>query len=228
MSEHRGHRARTKKEFLNAGLDGFSDLRALELLLFFTRQQGDVNPAAHALLDRFGTLAGVLDADPAELQAVPGVGENSAVLLKLIPAMAARYVASRSSRGEVYTGSEWLQELLRPYFFAARSEISYIACFDAGLKLLGVRKLGEGGPNATGIYARQAAAAALSLNATAVILAHNHTSGFFEPSPEDLSTTEYLRDLLGQMDVVLYDHAIFTDSAMYSFRDGKSIPHAPL
>lgn len=219
MSIHDGHRERMKQEFLDGGLEPFSDVRALELLLFFSRRQGDVNPTAHALLKRFETLAGVFDADLKELKSVPGVGDNTALLIKLVPAMAAKYMASRRAKDIILTDAEDLKALFSPYFFAERNELSYLACFDSKLSLLGVRKISEGSPTATDLCVRQLAAEALALNASAVVLAHNHPNGVATPSDEDLSTTRYLRDLLLKMGIVLYDHVILADEEMLSLRD---------
>lgn len=219
MGIHDGHRSRMKQEFLQGGLTHFSEPRALELLLFYSRMQGDVNPTAHALLDAFGSLAGVLDADPQELMSVPGVGENTAVLLKLIPALAAKYLASRTSAETIIRNSGDLRDLFTPYFFGARNELSFLACFDSKLKLLGVRKISEGGPNETNIGPRQIATAALSYNASAVVLAHNHPSGLASPSDDDISTTRYLFQVLRGLGIVLYDHVILADDDMVSMRD---------
>ena len=92
MGLHDGHRKRLKEQFLNHS-DGFHDHQLLELLLCYAIPQGDVNGLAHRLLDRFGSLAGVLDARPEALEQVPGVGEHTAVLLKLIPVLSGRYQA---------------------------------------------------------------------------------------------------------------------------------------
>lgn len=219
MGTHDGHRNRMKQEFLQGGLESFSEVRALELLLFYSRLQGDVNPTAHTLLERFGSLSGVMDADPAELKAIPGVGENTAVLLKLVPALSAKYLASRTSGDMILRSSRDLQEIFVPYFFGARNEMSYLACFDAKLKLLGVRKLSEGSPTATDISVRQIAAAALSLNATAVVLAHNHPSGLASPSDEDIATTCHVHQVLSKLNITLYDHVILVDDDMVSLRD---------
>lgn len=227
MGLHDGHRDRVKKEFLQGGLEYFSEVRALELLLFYTRSQGDVNPTAHTLLSTFGSLAGVLDADPVLLKHVPGVGENTAVLLKLIPALAAKYLSSRLSADGIVRSSEDLRDLFVPYFFGARNEMSYLACFDGKLKLLGIRKLGEGGPNAVDVSNRQVVEAALAFNSSAVVLAHNHTSGIALPSDEDLSTTRSLRNLLRAVSITLYDHVILVDDDMVSLRDSgffRSLP----
>ena len=79
---HRGHRARLKEEFLVRDLEGWSDHKVLELLLCYAIPQGDVNPLAHRLVERFGDLAGILDAPMKALQEVPGMGEHSALLMK--------------------------------------------------------------------------------------------------------------------------------------------------
>ena len=219
MGIHDGHRSRMKQEFLQGGLTHFSEPRALELLLFYSRMQGDVNPTAHALLDAFGSLAGVLDADPQELMSVPGVGENTAVLLKLIPALAAKYLASRTSAETIIRNSGDLRDLFAPYFFGARNELSFLACFDSKLKLLGVRKISEGGPNETNIGPRQIATAALSYNASAVVVAHNPLSGLASRTADDNSTTRYLFQVLRGLGIVLYDHVILADDDMVSMRD---------
>lgn len=223
MNIHKGHRDRVKQSFLQGGLEPFSEINALELLLFYSRLQGDVNQLAHTLIDTFGSLAGVLDADPIRLMAIPGVGKNTAILIKLVPAMAAKYLFSRTNTETILSDTNAIRQLFIPYFFGAKNEMSFLACLDGKLKVLGVRKLGEGIPNATDINIRQIAEAALSLNATSVILAHNHISGVATPSNADIRTTSYLRDFLSQMSITLYDHVILVDNDMVSLRDSKYI-----
>jgi DNA repair protein RadC len=221
MGIHEGHRDRMKQEFLQGGLAHVSEPRVLELLLFYSRRQGDVNPLAHQLLDTFGSLAGVLDASPDDLRKVPGVGENTVVLLKLIPAIAARYLASRTSAEVILSDSATLHALFTPYFFGARNEKSFLACFDSKGKLLGVRPLSEGTPNANEISLRKITTEALALNATVVVLAHNHPSGLATPSQEDLFLTRYIQDSLKPLGITLYDHVILTDDDMVSLRDSR-------
>ena len=99
MSLHDGHRARLKKRFLEYGAEGIDDVNLLELLLFFALPRVDTNETAHELLARFGTIDGVLEASADELLATPGVGENAAVLLKLIPTLEKLYLAAKNSSG---------------------------------------------------------------------------------------------------------------------------------
>lgn len=222
MNIHQGHRERMKREFLQGGLEHFSEPRVLELLLFFSRAQGDVNPLAHRLLDSFGSLAGVLDAAPQELAKVPGVGENTVVLLKLMPALAARYLDSRTGATFILSNTASLRTLFAPYFFGARNELSFLACFDGKLKLLGVERISEGTPSANEINMRAISGAALKHNATAVVLAHNHPSGVATPSREDIALTHYVKQCLQPIGVTLYDHVILTDDDMVSLKDSRS------
>ena len=153
-SIHTGHRQRVKDEFSARGLAGWPDHRVLELLLYYAIPQGDVNGLAHELVERFGSLAGVLDAAEEELCRVPGVGQHTAVLLKLIPAAGARYLQSRADLGEPVRRTEDAYALLEPYFFGARNEMIYLLALDGKNKPLGVRKVAEGSICA-GLWRRQ-------------------------------------------------------------------------
>jgi DNA repair protein RadC len=97
MSIHDGHRQRFKKEFL-ARPDSFPDHKLLELLLFYANPRGDTNPAAHGLMERFGSLAGVLDALPAELEKTPGVGTHAVTLLKAAKELSLIHISEPTRR----------------------------------------------------------------------------------------------------------------------------------
>lgn len=216
---HAGHRSRVKEEFLRRGLDSFPEHRVLELLLFYAIPQGDTNELAHRLIERFGSFAGVLDASVEDLCAVPGVGEHTALLLRMIPGLCGRYVASRSNLGEIVDCSARVREVLEPYFFGARNEMVYLVCLDGKRKVLGVRKITEGSINAAEVTSRRIAEEAMSLRAAAVILAHNHVSGIALPSNEDCATTRYLKQVLEPIGIELLDHVVFCDDDMVSMKD---------
>ncbi|MBM6884288.1 JAB domain-containing protein [Pseudoflavonifractor phocaeensis] len=218
MGTHDGHRQRMKTEFL-ARPDSFPDHKVLELLLFYANPRSDTNPLAHELMEHFGSLAGVLDATPEELQKVKGVGEHATVLFKVVKELAGRYLTVRTQVDDIAQSSKDYYALLRPYFFGARNERLCLLCLDGKHKVLGVRRLGEGNVNAVTVTTRLIAEAALSLNAAGVVLAHNHVSGLAFPSPEDLATTQSLASILSTMSITLVDHLIFVDDDMVSLRD---------
>ena len=218
MGTHDGHRQRLKTEFL-ARPDSFPDHKLLELLLFYANPRSDTNPLAHELLNHFGSLAGVLDATPEELQKVKGIGEHAAVLFKAAKELSGRYLTARTQMDDIARNTRDYFALLQPYFFGARNEQLCLLCMDGKGKVLGIRKLGEGNVNAVNITTRLIAEAALSLNAAAVVLAHNHVSGIAFPSGDDIATTESRAPFLAGMGVELVDHLIFVDDDMVSLRD---------
>ena len=218
MTIHEGHRERLKKAFLERPALLW-DHQMLELLLFYANPRGDTNPTAHALIDAFGSLSGVLDAPPEELVKVNGVGEHTAVLLKAVKEMAGRYLAGRTDAGEPVTGTREAYRQLRGYFFGARNERVCLLCMDGKGKSLGIRVVAEGSVNTAGVTVRAVVENALALNATQVIVAHNHVSGVALPSAEDKRTTRILFQVLDSVGITLVDHLIFSDDDMVSLRE---------
>ncbi len=218
MGLHDGHRKRMKTEFL-ARPETFPDHKLLELLLFYVNPRGDVNPTAHELLARFGSLAGVLDATPQAVLQAPGVGEHAATLFRLVKEFSRRYDSQRTSMEDIVDSSRDAAGVLRPYFYGARNEMIFLLCMDGKGKYLGCPKVGEGNVNAAEIATRKIVETALNHNAAQIILAHNHVSGLALPSDEDKATTLYLKEVLRQVGVILADHMIFVDDDMVSMRD---------
>lgn len=216
---HDGHRARLKKRFLNHGLDNFDDHNALELLLFHSVPRRDTNELAHALIDRFGSLSEVFDAPVEELMKVSGIGEASALLIKLVPQMSRRYLISRTAPDKILSSTRKAGEYITPYFFGERDEVVYMVCLDAKFKVIACRMLARGSVNSANINVRKVVETALSFNSTSVILAHNHTSGIAFPSNEDKATTRRVLDALRAVDINLSDHIIVADDDFFSFAD---------
>lgn len=211
MAIHDGHRDRMKLRFLQEGLDNFSDVQVLEILLFYCIPRQDTNPIAHRLLKRFGTLAQVLEAPVKDLQNVDGVGPNAALFLNLISETSRYYQVNRAMQNQVLNTLDKCGDFLIPHFVGRRNETVFLLCLDAKCKLLCCTEISEGSVNAAGISARKVVEAALAANATTVILAHNHPSGVAVPSGEDIMTTKHIAAALEMVDVILADHIIVSD-----------------
>ena len=205
-----------KEEFLTRGIEGWPDHRILELLLFYAIPQGDVNPLAHELIDRFGSLDRVLDALPEELMKTEGIGKHSAALLKLVPAVTGRYLKGRTEPGAIIRTVEEAGNALAPYFSGARNEMVYILCLDAKGKLVGVRKISEGNNTNSDVTIRRVAEECMAFQASFCYLAHNHVSGIALPSPEDMNTTAVVREALRPLGVTVLDHLVFVDGDFVS------------
>ena len=220
---HTGHRERMKAEFLARGLEGWPDHRVLELLLFYTIHQGDVNDLAHELVERFGSLAGVLDASVEELKKVKGVGDHTAVFLRMLPAVLGRYQGARTRLSAIINSPEEAYAWLEPYFFGARNEMVYVLCLDGKRQVLGVRKVAEGSIELAEVNTRRIAEEAIGLRAAQIYVAHNHVSNLAIPSQADWLTTDTLRGALRPIGIELIDHLVFVDGDMVSLKDSEHL-----
>ena len=216
MSIHDGHRQRMKERFRNEGLDHFSDIQVLELLLFYCIPRKDTNPIAHALLERFGSLSQVLDAPIGELAKVPGMGESAATFLSLTTAVGRYYQVDRAMNVEILTSIEQCGRYLVPFFYGRRNETVFLLCLDAKCKVLCCKEIGEGSVNSAGVPIRRIVETALGVNATTVILAHNHPSGIAVPSGEDVIATHRVAAALRTVDIVLADHIVVAEEDFVS------------
>jgi len=212
MSIHEGHRQRLKKRFVEEGLDSFTQIQAVELLLFYCIPRQDTNELAHRLLDRFGSFSQILDADLEELQSVKGIGENTALFLKMLPATSRYYQVDKARlEGKPLLTTEACGAYLLPYFLGRCNETVFLLCLDAKGKVICCRMVGEGGINSAGVPIRRIVEISLSAKATSVVLAHNHPSGIALPSQEDISTTQRVATALEAVDVILADHLVIAD-----------------
>ena len=212
MPTHDGHRQRLKQQFLREGLDNFTDIQALELILFHCIPRRDTNPIAHALIDHFGRLSQVLEAPVEQLQKVEGVGPATAAFLHLILESGRFYQVSRSRQAKVLPSLEKCGEYLVSFFYGRREENVYLLCLDAKCMVLCCKKVGEGSVNSAGVSLRKIVEIALGANASAVVLAHNHPSGLAIPSDEDVQTTLKVAAALRAVEIQLADHIVVADN----------------
>lgn len=209
MSIHDGHRQRLKERFLREGLDGFTEIQILELLLFFAIPIKDTNPIAHGLLDQFGTLSRVLDAPVEKLMEVDGIKEHAATLIKLSKAMGRSYDISRVKEKKILKSIDECGEYLSSFFKDRKNETVFLLCLDAKMQVLDCVEVGEGSINYASVPVRRVVEMALDIGASSVVLAHNHPSGIALPSGDDIQTTRRVAAALSAVEIIMIDHMIF-------------------
>ena len=219
MSIHDGHRERLKDRFAEYGLESFNELNALELLLFYAIPRRDTNTVAHALLDRFGSLAEVLDASVQELESVSGVGHSTALLIRLIPEISKRCAVSRTRDITVFDRAGVAGRYLTARLGTEKSEKAVMLCLDAKKQLISCTELGSGVVDNVSLNVRLVVETALKARASSVILAHNHPSGNPAPSRDDELLTRRIRDALQLVDIRLDDHIIIGGQGWFSFTE---------
>ena len=219
MGVHDGHRDRKRDQFLRCGAESFAEHELLELLLFYAVPRKDTNPIAHALIDRFGSLQGVLSAPVEELMEVPDVGQSAAVLIRLIAPLYRQALILAADHEVVLDTRERIGEYFRDLFIAQSTEVMYQLCLDGKGKKKSLHKLSEGDVGSVGINMRQIVENALRAKAVAVVLAHNHPSGVALPSSEDKVATQMVQEALENMGVRLVDHFIVADNDYISMAE---------
>lgn len=219
-SIHKDHRKRLKKKFKEYGTDSLAEHEILELMLFFGIPQGDTNPLAHALIKKYGSLQSVLDARYEDLTTCTGVGEHTAILLKLFPAVFGVYSEQKAKHYNQIVSSDIAIEYAKTLFSGMSNEAFYVICLNNKSAVKATKKIGLGSFNKVEIAIRDVTEFILKSNTDTIILAHNHPTGPAEPSDQDLILTHKLYSSCVLNDVDIVDHIIVAgDGNTYSFAD---------
>lgn len=214
-----GHRQRLREKFLASGLSGFHDYEVIELLLTLGTPRKDCKGAAKAALHHFKTLQGVLEAHPSELCKIPGIGPKNLFGIKLIKAVADRYLEKALLHKDPICNSKALFEYLYHTLREKHRESFTVLYLDAKNKITAVKTLFEGTLNASQVYPREVVESALHHRAAALIFAHNHPSGDPTPSAEDFTVTRRLVFACRVMGIQVHDHLVIGDNRYFSFAD---------
>lgn len=217
INVHEGHRARMRKRFRETGFEGFESHEIIEMLLFYTCPRKDTNELAHTLIDKFGSIAGIMNADYAELVKVKNITENTAILFKIIPKFLPLYYNSDSEKAS-YADSEAMKNMFSTYFVGLTHEEFRLACFDNNFHMVSNILISSGSVSSTNVDFRKIAEEVLRSKAAFVAIAHNHPQGDTLASVEDVETTKQISCFLRNLDVELVDHVIVAESCVMSMR----------
>ena len=216
---HKDHRTRLKKRFLDEGLDNFHEHNVLELALFFAIPQRDTNELAHELINKFGSLSGVLDASFESLLEVDGIGAHAATFLKMLPAISRRYMLEKTQKKFDLADREQIARYLVAKYAGETEEVVYLLLFDNGANLIDCVKIHHGNINSSSFNIRKAIEAAINKRAAGVIISHNHPSGRAVPSDDDMNTTNMIRSAFSFLNITLAAHMIVAENECVDILD---------
>ena len=208
---HAGHRDRMRDRYLESGAEGFASHELLELLLFYGIPQKDTNALAHEMIDRFGSLEGVISAKPEELMAIPGIKRHAAVLISLVAELNRRALIDKMTHRVILDSQGKIEQYIKPFLSMLSIEKLYVLYLDNSMKLIKCICISEGTVNANHPSIRRIVEIAIQNNAANVILAHNHPGGLTVPSKEDLATTRDIGEALRLVGIHLVEHFIVAD-----------------
>ncbi|WP_425093797.1 RadC family protein [Tropicimonas sp. S265A] len=214
----KNHRKRLRTRFLEGGADALPDYELLELVLFRAIPRQDVKPLARKLLDGFGDFNHVISAPIARLRATDGVGDAVITELKIVEAAAHRMAKGRVLNRPVVSSWDALLDYCQTALAHQETEHFRVLYLDNKNVLIADEPQAKGTVNHVPVYPREVAKRALELNASALILVHNHPSGDPTPSEQDITMTYSIRDATEVLGITLHDHLVIGKSRQVSFR----------
>ena len=218
---HKDHRKRVKEQYMKNGIDSMADHNILELLLFYGIPYKDTNPIAHELIEKYHDINGVLDAPVRELVKLDGIGENAAVMIKLVHDIAHLYRDKAVNSKVNLASSERLYDFVRMKFLGETREIVYMISLDAHGRLKHCIKVADGTPTSVVSDNRSLVELALRFDVTNAVIAHNHPNGFATPSQADIAATQAIAKLFSTVSINLVDHVIAAEDEIFSFAMSK-------
>ncbi|WP_343080358.1 RadC family protein [Ostreiculturibacter nitratireducens] len=212
------HRQRLRARFMEGGAAAMPDYELLELLLFRAIPRQDVKPLARRLLDRFGDFNRVLSAPAQRLKETEGVGDAVVQELKIVEAAAQRLARARVMNRPVLSSWDTLLDYCHTTMAHRETEQFRVLYLDRKNVLIADEEQARGTVDHVPVYPREVLKRALELNASALILVHNHPSGDPTPSDQDLAMTTQIETAARALGIVLHDHLIVGKSRELSFR----------
>lgn len=218
---HDGHRKRMRERFLKYGLEGFQEHEMLEMLLFYAIPRVNTNELAHRLIDRFGSLYGVVTADISLLREVKGVTENAAVLLKLMPALYQNCTTDPAQQQLIYTYEASCAYFEKLYRFETE-EVLRVACLDDMLHLKKCVVVKNGSLTKVEATLIEIIRCCVLADCRCFILAHNHPGQTCKASRQDIASTHMLFERLNTLSFEMLDHIIVGRDGALSMRKAGS------
>lgn len=219
-NEHIGHRSRMKERFLHTHFDGFEDHQILEMILFYVYPRSDTNPLAHRLLNKFGSIAAILDS-PVDVLIKAGLTKNAATFLVMLPDISRIYLDDRNNNESKIIDFSNIGDYFVSKFIGRDEEVLILLLADAKGKELYCGVVSKGGIRSSEAPIRKIIDLAIRYNAATAVIAHNHPSGVALPSRSDLEATKDVYNALELVGVLLVDHIIVSDDDFVSLRDSS-------
>ena len=219
---HANHRERMREIYLKNGFDAFSDVEALEYILFFALPRIDTNPIAHRLLDKFGSIDNVLEAPIPALTKVEGVGYHTALYLNLMLKVINTYTKKKNPKK--ISSSQEAKQYCQQLFTGKTVEEFYIISLSSTNHIISCDRLGKGSVSEVKIQIKDITTNIIFRNCDRIIIAHNHPRGIARPSDEDISFTCNIIANCIMNDVDVLDHIIVGQNNAFSFQEQNLWP----
>jgi DNA repair protein RadC len=218
-----GHRSRLRNRFLETGFICLADYEILELALTYVIPRKDVKSQSKSLIQEFGSLKQVFDADIKDLKNIKNLSDYSAGFLVFLRKFSSLYLALGIKQQEKINSPAMVKDFLISSLSGEKIEKVYILTLDSGNRITSYKELENGTVNKSFLIPRKIAETALNNKAASIIIAHNHPGGTLKPSQSDIAATISVRKALESIEVFLLDHIIVSNNDYFSFKEHSLI-----
>lgn len=220
---HAGHRQRMLKKYLEHGIGSFEEHEILEIFLFTAYSRRNTNDISHQLINRFGSLDGVLNAEYDELVQVKDVGVTAAALISFMKDFARKY-GSRDISGIKLSDSESMRSYFYELLRSCSKEEAHAAFLDQTMNLISETEVSSGRSQNVEFDLRAIVTRAIKTQCSNIVLAHSHPGGVLLPSSADIAATRRIYSSLKNIGINLIDHIIISEEGSYSMRAARMLP----
>ncbi len=217
------HRERLRKKFTDSGIESLADYERLELLLTYAIPRKDVKPIGKALIKKYKFLSNILDADINDLKKVDGIGENSAILIKLLRKLSTFYLEDKIKSKDLLKSPKIVVDFCKMKLGANPNELFMAIFLNTKNEFIDYKIISEGSINNVAVYPRKLIKLALDKHAAALILVHNHPSGSTDPSDVDKEITKSLVKISKDLEIKVLDHIIVSKQSHFSFLENGMV-----
>lgn len=218
--DHSLHRQRVKERFLeNKTFEGFASHEIVEMLLFYALPRKNTNEVAHELMNRFGSISGILDAPYEELKKIDGIADHTATFFKMLLPLGRIYNIDKFEKKPLLNSTNLVNKFLLGRYLGYTDEVFSMISLDNCGRLISYDILTKGSNNFVTADTRKVVETAIKTGASQVIIAHNHPGGFAIPSDSDIMATELVKLACSSININLLDHFIIAGDDSVSMRD---------
>lgn len=221
MGLHDGHRERMLSKFEKNGFSLFEEHEKLEMILFYGVPRRNTNELAHELLNKYRTIANVMDAPKRELLEFDGFTTRTYQLFQMIKETYALYEIEKKAYKTYMTTKDEFRSFFQLYFVTEKQEQVAIICLDSVGKVLRTQKIGSGNTGESFFNLQEMVKIMIDCSATEIVIAHNHPGNNSHPSQDDIDSTVQIKQSLDSLGFRLLDHFIVCENDCYSMASAE-------
>ena len=214
-----GHRYRLRKKFISGGFNNLADYEILELVLAYVLPRKDVKVLAKEMINKFGSLKQVFDADTDELKQIKGISDYSAEFLLFLKKFTSLYLSLDIKEKDRLLSPENVKDYLVSALSGEKIEKFYAIILNSGNRVTDCLEIESGTVNKSLLIPRKIAEIALKHRAASIVIAHNHPGGTLKPSQSDINATAAVKKSLESIEISLLDHIIISNNNYFSFKE---------